>query len=252
MNPPTTTPHQLTTALLQAGLPHPSPLFLHPILTPSSGRLPPLSSLLATTRLRLLSADITHPNILYTQTPSFPPNITNAKLKSSVLNADIPCQILDIEDLSRSKWDLVEALESERKGETTKGREVIRVLPTQPEDSTQATQFPPTAAAPAAQQKSSGPFKVLLQDCKGQKVYGFELKRVEKLCYPPGMNIGCKVMLKQGVKVARGMILLEPEFVVVLGGKIEVVDKAWKEGRENRLREAVGAPLIEGGRLGHE
>lgn len=169
-------------------------------------------------------------------------------MKASSLSTDTPCQILDIEDLSRSKWDLVEALESERKGETTRGREVIRVLPTPPEDSTQATQFPPTAATPAAQQRYSGPFKILLQDCKGQKVYGFELKRVEKLCYPPGMNIGCKVMLKKGVKVARGMVLLEPDFVTVLGGKIEAVDKAWKEGRENRLREAVGAPPIEGGR----
>ncbi|CAG8975074.1 hypothetical protein HYALB_00009937 [Hymenoscyphus albidus] len=246
--PPTTTPHLLTTALLQAGLPQPSPIFLHPILTPSSGRLPPLSSLLATTRVRLLNADITNANVLSPQTPSFPASITSTTLKSSSLSADIPCQILDIEDLSRSKWDIVESLESERKGETTKGREVIRVLPTQPEDSTQATQFPLAATTPAVQQKSHGPFKVLLQDVKGQKVYGFELKRVEKLSYPPGMNIGCKVILKKDVKVARGMVLLEPESITVLGGKIEAVDKAWKEMRENRLREAVGAPPIGGAR----
>jgi RecQ-mediated genome instability protein 1 len=74
---------------------------------------------------------------------------------------------------------------------------------------------------------------------KGTKVYGFELKRVEKLGYPPGMSLGCKVMLKRGCKVARGMVLLEPGCVVVLGGKIEALDKAWREGREERLREAV-------------
>ena len=148
-------------------------------------------------------------------------------------------QILSVEDLSKSKWEQIEALEMERKGETTKGREVIRVVPVDDEPSSAATQAPQGTPA-NAQLKFGGPFKVEMQDVRGVKVYGFELKRVEKLGYPPVMSIGCKVMLRKGCKVARGMVMLEPGTVVVLGGKIEVLDKQWREGREKALREAVG------------
>lgn len=152
-------------------------------------------------------------------------------------------QIVDVEDLSRSLWDQIEALEAERKGETTKGREIIRVVASAPEDdlgSTAGTQFAGGAvAAGSSQGNSKGPFKVLLQDWKGNKVYGFEMRRTEKIGYPPHMNIGCKVLLKKGTKVARGMVLLEPGCASVLGGRVEVLDKAWVEGREDRLRERV-------------
>jgi RecQ-mediated genome instability protein 1 len=237
------TPAQLSAALTQSGLPTPSPSFLTPILTSASNsqRQLPLSSLSATARLRLLSADISTLAILSPTNGSLPQNITDVRVKEKVLAQDIPVQVIDIEDIGRSKWDQIQELEAERKGEKVKGREVIRVLPTQDNEngstaSTQAISTPVTANAVIW---SKGPFKVLLQDMKGQKVYGFELKRVEKLGYPPGMNIGCKVMLKKGCKVARGMVLLEPACVVVLGGKIEALDKAWREGREDRLREAV-------------
>lgn len=129
----------------------------------------------------------------------------------------------------------------ERKGEMTKGREVIRVVNATPDNdlgSSASTQsIKPTSNSSTT--SSHGPFKLLLQDVKGQQVYGFELSRVEKINFPPTMNIGSKVMLRKGCKVARGMVLLEPKTVVVLGGKIEVQDKAWREGREERLRDAV-------------
>lgn len=169
-----------------------------------------------------------------------PPNASDVRVKEKTLGSDIPVQVLDIEDVGRSKWAQIEDLEAERKGEMVKGREVIRVLPTQDAEmgSTAATQGV-GAPTPGARNAGKGPFKVLLQDMKGQRVYGFELKRVEKLGFPPGMNVGCKVMLKRGCKVARGMVLLEPGTVVVLGGKIEALDKAWREGREERLRAEV-------------
>ena len=95
---------------------------------------------------------------------------------------------------------------------------------------------------------SNGPFKLLLQDMRGQKVYGFELRRVEKVEYPPTMSIGCKFMLKKGAKVARGVVLLEPGVCVVLGGRIEGLDKEWREGREKRLRDAVKEETRDGDR----
>ena len=122
--------------------------------------------------------------------------------------------------------------------------EVIRVVPPDPDDiaaSTAYTEAPNSTNNAANTPKSSfGPFKLLLQDMKGQKAYGFELKKVDKVGYPPTMSIGSKMMLRKGCKVARGMVLLEPATVAVLGGKIEGLDKEWREGREARLREAVG------------
>jgi RecQ-mediated genome instability protein 1 len=53
------------------------------------------------------------------------------------------------------------------------------------------------------------------------------------------MSIGCKILLKRGCIVARGVVLLEPGSVAVLGGRIEVLDKVWRERRESVLRERV-------------
>lgn len=103
--------------------------------------------------------------------------------------------------------------------------------------SSAATQALAPTAGPNA--VSKGPFKLLLQDWKGGKIYGFELRKVEKVGYPPVMSIGCKVLLKGGAKVARGMILLEPSSMAVVGGRVEGLDKAWVEGREKSLRERV-------------
>ncbi|KAI5293671.1 hypothetical protein KEM55_006900, partial [Ascosphaera atra] len=49
-----------------------------------------------------------------------------------------------------------------------------------------------------------------------------------------GMKIGMKLVLRD-ILVARGMALLEPRNVTVLGGKIEAKDKAWREGRKETL-----------------
>ena len=53
------------------------------------------------------------------------------------------------------------------------------------------------------------------------------------------MGIGCKVLVRRGARVGRGVVLLEPGTVVVFGGKVDVEDKAWRAGREERLRREV-------------
>ena len=139
-------------------------------------------------------------------------------------------QVLDIEDIGRSRWSQLEAIEAAERGETTKGREVIRVVAgeeglSEPE---------------AGTEKGGGPHKLLLQDTRGAKVYGFEVRPVERVGLGT-TGIGMKMVLRD-VVVARGMVLLEPGGVVVLGGKIEGLHRVWKEGRKKGLREAVGAP----------
>lgn len=241
--------NDLLHSLLSQNLPPPHPSFLNSILTPSSAsqRLAPLPALTATAKLRLLNADLTAPSIIdQSKAAPLAPGISDLKVVERKLERDIFVQVLDVEDIGRSKWDQVESLESERKGEATKGRLVIRVPPPPAEGeapSTALTQAP-GAGVPAAQNMSWGPFKLLLQDFKGQKVFGVELRKVEKIGMPGSgsgsMSIGCKILLRKGAKVTRGMVLLEPASTVVLGGKIEGLDKAWREGREKKLREAVG------------
>jgi RecQ-mediated genome instability protein 1 len=244
-----TTPAQLTLSLTTLGLPTPHPLFIQPIITPGpSNRLPPLQALTATAKHRLLASDLTSPNILDpSKNLCLPPNVTDAKITCRLLSGDVCVQVLEIEDVGRSKWEQIELLEMERKGETVKGREVIRTIPALPDGeapSSASTQALGTQAAPAP--KVGGPYKLLLQDLKGQKVYGFELSKVDKIGYPPMMGIGAKIMLKKGAKVARGMVLLEPRSVMVLGGRIEGLDKGWREGREKALRDAVERDRADG------
>ncbi|TAQ89891.1 hypothetical protein B7494_g1755 [Chlorociboria aeruginascens] len=243
-----TTTQQIHAQLLSSSFPLPSATFLTPILTPPPSRsTTPIPALLATAKHRLLSSNLTSPSLLHPSTLAFPQNITDVTKPSSTLGSDIPVQVLGIEDLSRSKWEQIEVLEMERKGERTKGREVVRVVPEENSPAGAGTQIPNQTAMANANAnadfgRSNGPFKLLMQDKDANQVYGFELKRVEKIGYPPVMNIGCKIMLKKGCKVARGMVLLEPTYVVVLGGKIEGFDKKWREGRERGgNKETIGS-----------
>jgi RecQ-mediated genome instability protein 1 len=236
--PPTV--QQLSASLTAQNLPTLSLTFLASILTPNSAsqRLPPLPALTATAKHRLLSSDLTTPSLLSPTAFAFPADLSNVHVTSKVLPQDTFVQVLDIDDLSKSKWEQIEALENERKGETTKGREVIRIVST-PADGEESTVSTHGLSSAANTPTSKGPFKLLLQDWKGQTVYGFELKKVDKIAYPPVMSIGCKILLKRGCIVARGVVLLEPGSVAVLGGRIEVLDKVWRERRESVLRERV-------------
>lgn len=151
----------------------------------------------------------------------------DANIKERRLSGSIAVQVLAIEDMSKSRWEQIEAIEALERGEGTKGREIIRVAAAEDDDS-----------AGAAVQKSGGPHKLLLQDAAGKRVYGIELKGLEGVGL--GMSIGCKVVLKNTL-VARGVVLLEPATVTVLGGKIEELHKAWKEGRKAELKAAIEA-----------
>lgn len=188
----------------------------------------PIQALQKTALFRLLSSDITT-SLQPTTNTTFPANISSPETKDRKLLGPIPVQILDIEDIGHSRWSQVEHIEAHEKGEMTKGREIIRVV-----DDLESNTDTSTPAPPA----SSGPHKLLLQDAKGTKVYGLELVTV------PGLSaqqtaIGCKMVLRD-VTIARGLVLLEPKGVEVLGGKVEVWDKQWRGGRKEVLKRKAG------------
>ncbi|KAI1489977.1 hypothetical protein F5X96DRAFT_580834 [Biscogniauxia mediterranea] len=249
---------QIRLGLQNQGLPSPSLSWIQSAM-PTRNPLPPLPALTATVKTRFLATDLTHPGLLEPSAPALPPNLANPEAKEVHLSQDVLVQVLDIDNLSKSKWEQVEELEAIARGEQTRGREIIRLPTGNDEDegfgdtqSVAASERPATAAAAgrgggasaaAAQVTSASKYsthRLVLQDRTGQKIYGLELKRIERIGIST-LNIGEKLLLKRGATVARGTVLLEPATCVILGGKVEAWNKAWMEGRLARLREAVGA-----------
>lgn len=196
---------------------------------------PPLPSLIATAKARLLAADLTTPGLLDPSTSALP--ASDAATPETALAHDVPCQVLDIENLGLSRWEQVEELEAVARGEQTTGRRVIRIAPAE-EDEYDNVDEGSGRAQP--QQRKNATHRLVLQDWKGRRVYAMELRRVEKIGVG-NTSIGEKVMLKAGTVIARGTVLLEPEKCTMLGGKIDGWQKSWVDGRISRLKEAIGA-----------
>lgn len=233
---------ELTAHLKSKGLP-PSPQWLTQTLIPTlrnSGRSVPLAATKQTALFRLLATEITACLAHSSTSNRLPQNVTNGTVKEQVVSGPVALQVLDIEDVGRSRWSQVEALEARERGETTKGREIIRIADNadgeEGEGGARTQQSTATTTA-AATDGPSGPHKLLLVDAAGTRVYGFELVPV------PGVGvekteIGAKLVLRNAV-VARGVVLLEPGTTTCLGGKVEALDKVWKEGRLVRLKEGA-------------
>ncbi|QIX00192.1 hypothetical protein AMS68_005709 [Peltaster fructicola] len=183
----------------------------------------PLSSLQQTALYRLLTTDLT------VSTQRSPSSLLPAQVaQSSIVELQVPgpiiVQLLDIEDIGSSAWSQIETIESQERGETTRGNQVIRTLPDENGE--------------AATTKSRGPHKLTLQDAAGTKVYAFQMQPIAKI------ELGCAIGLKLSLKnivVARGILLLNPSNTVVLGGKIEAADRAWHAGRKQRLQQKIAS-----------
>jgi RecQ-mediated genome instability protein 1 len=212
--------------------------WLASILSTTRTPPPPLPALTSTAHFRLLASDITVSLEASNLATILPLDINEPNVKERKLAGNVPVQVLDIEDISISKWSQVEAIERVERGEEVRGREVIRTLPAEAGEGSGENPVP--VNAPTSAGKSSGPHKYLLQDGKGTKVVGFENVRVPKLALgDEGVSIGMKIILKTGTLVRRGVVMLGPENVIVLGGKVETWNKTWKEGRKGRLKRAV-------------
>jgi len=185
----------------------------------------PLPAMRQTSLFRLLATDIT--TSLNQPAPSvFPSDVLKGTLQSRIVPGPVICQVLDIEDIGSSRWSQVEAIEARERGEMTKGREIVRVVEQENEGTVEA----------AAPTQSKGPFKLLLQDAKGLKIYAMDLRGIDGI--NTNMTMGIKLLLRN-VDVRRGVLMLEPANVQVLGGKLEALDKAWKDGRKERLMAAA-------------
>lgn len=252
---------EITTHLASKGL-HPTPQWLSTFLSTVRTTTAP-AAIKQTALFRLLASDITTSLARSSSSSNggggggsttFPPNILDGTIKQLVVPGPLVVQVLDVEDVGRSRWSQVEQLEAQARGETTKGREIIRVVDVegggqegsaQTQTQTQTQQSGARAAGggggggganAAAATANRGPHKLLVTDAAGTRAYGFELFPIDGV--GSHMGIGAKLVLRN-VVVARGMLLLEPKTTTVLGGKVDALHKAWHEGRMERLKEAA-------------
>ncbi|KAB8073710.1 hypothetical protein BDV29DRAFT_133814 [Aspergillus leporis] len=202
-----------------------STTWLHNFLSSSTvhQRNIPLSALTQTALFRVLASDFRES--LSTRNPSslLSIDISDPTVQERRLQGSIPVQVLDIEDIGSSLWSQVEAIERVERGEAIRGREIVRTVnvdqdPEQEPDGNTAT---------------GGPHRVIVQDAAGTKAVAIELKRVSGMALGK-LSIGAKLLLRDAT-VARGMVLLTPECVTLLGGKIDSLDQVWREGRKERL-----------------
>jgi RecQ-mediated genome instability protein 1 len=190
----------------------------------------PILGLQKTVLFRMLASDITT-SVQSTTQSILPSDVSNPNTAQLLIRGPILVQILDIEDIGRSRWSQVEAIEMEDRGETTRGREIIRAVPTD-EDEMQGTR-----STPAVKTLSDGPHKLLLQDASGRTAYAMELENLREINV--ASSIGTKLILRN-VNVARGTLLLTPSNVEILGGKIDAWDKKWRDDRKGVLKGRAG------------
>lgn len=212
----------------------PSNAWLGNYFSNATGRNAPVASQQKSALFRILASDITTSLQVVHQSQYLPANVSDPGTKEQTLAGPITTQVLDIEEIGSSRWSQVESIEAHERGETTKGREIIRVVPDEEDD----TNDNAASTVTSTTHISAGPHKLLLQDAKGNKIYGFEMTamptvNVEKLA------IGAKLVLRN-VVIARGLVLLEPRNVEILGGKIDAWDKKWRTERKETLKRKAG------------
>lgn len=195
----------------------------------------PLPALLQTAHFRLLTSNITA-SLVRSQTTCFPENVLDVNTRELRLTGPIVVQVLSVEDISKSRWEQIEAIEAMERGEQKKGREIIRVTRADEGDET------PNNTVETRDRGQEGPHKVLLQDASGFKAFGIELRSIDGINM--SMSIGCKIILRN-VLVARGLVLLDSTNTRVLGGKIDELHKTWREKRKDELKAQIQATSTE-------
>ncbi|KAK0725375.1 hypothetical protein B0H67DRAFT_570374 [Lasiosphaeris hirsuta] len=248
---------QLQTALRSQLFPLPSHAWLLSIVT-NRDPPPPLASLMATARARILASDLTTPGLLdaaYTAAHTLPAHvINNIAMVEHRLAHDVVVQVADIENLSRSRWEQVEELETIERKEQRRGREIIRLPPAGAEGGdgdgvdagsvaiTQNLSSAPGSGGGGGSGGVKATHKLILQDCKGQNVFAVELKRVEGIAAGK-TSMGEKILLREGTVIARGAVLLDPENCHLMGGKIDAWHNEWDDTRLARLKEAAASEV---------
>jgi RecQ-mediated genome instability protein 1 len=153
-------------------------------------------------------------------------------------------QVIHVQDIGLSRIAQLEALEKWANERGPRGLRVIDI-PNEEDGEENGT------ANGDNEELSMGKSmcKVLLEDGKGDRVYGMEIKPIDEI--KVGMPLGTKVffiwheltqVLLTNVPVLRGVLQLRPTNTTILGGKIEALNQGyfpdrWKQELEAELAE---------------
>lgn len=218
-----------------------SPSWLNTLLA-SSGQAQrniPASALTKTALFRVLASDFRE-SLSTSPSSLFPVDIYDPNVQERRLQGPIPVQVLDIEDIGTSLWSQVEAIERVERGEAIRGREIVRTVAVgEDPEALENNQSNNGAAGTVSGSSGFGPHRLILQDAAGTKAVAIEMQRIEGIALEK-LAIGAKLVLRNAT-VARGMILVNPGCVDMLGGKIDALDRPWREGRKARLLERITA-----------
>lgn len=235
-----TSPDQIAAQILSTKSLSVAQPWLNAFLSSSSTaqrNIPP-SALAKTAIFRLLASDIKE-SLSKHRSCVLPVDIHDPTIQERRLQGSIPVQVLDIEDIGTSLWSQIEAIERVERGEAIRGREIVRTIAVgeDPEasENNRANNNPANGAGSASGSSGYGPHRVILQDAAGTMAVGVEMQRIDGMALEK-LAIGAKLLLRNP-SVARGMVLLSPGSVTLLGGKIEALDRPWRDGRKARLIE---------------
>ncbi|KAJ5769276.1 hypothetical protein N7520_003835 [Penicillium odoratum] len=218
-----------------------SPTWLSSFLASSSAqRNLPAPALIKTALFRVLGSDFRE-SLSRNPTSVFPSDVSDPRIQERRLQGPIPVQVLDIEDIGTSLWSQVEAIERVERGEAIRGREIVRTISVG--EDAEAAENNGSGNPAASGNSGSGPHRLIIQDAAGTKAMAIEMQKMEGLSLEK-LAVGGKLLLR-GVTVARGIILLDPGCATLLGGKIEALDRPWKEGRKSRLLERIASMAAE-------
>lgn len=226
---------QIAAQILQTKSLAVSPTWLNTFLSTSNSaqRNIPASALTKTAIFRVLASDFRE-SLSRSPSSILPIDIFDPNVQERRLQGPIPVQVLDIEDIGTSLWSQVEAIERIERGEAIRGREVIRTISVGDDNEGAENEN----NNPAASGNSGfGPHRLILQDAAGTKTVAIEMQPVEGVALEK-LSIGAKMVIHNAT-VARGMVLLNPACVTLLGGKIDALDRPWKEDRKRRLLERI-------------
>ncbi|CAK7222219.1 hypothetical protein SBRCBS47491_004791 [Sporothrix bragantina] len=249
---------QIRSALASEQLPVPCQAWFQTLITQQPPQQRTLPALVAAAKARLLASDLTASGLFDTTSPPpvFPREVVSsspASVQETCLAHDVVAQVVDLENVSQSRWQQVQALEAIERGEQKRGREIIRVLAggdagndgeagdeTDTGNGNADGRPVARASATGGTSDANATHRLVLQDAAGQTLFALELTRIYRIGIGR-LRIGEKLLLKKGTVVARGTLLLEPASVRFLGGQVEPLNKAWVEGRLARLRSEAQA-----------
>jgi hypothetical protein len=137
--------------------------------------------------------------------------------RDTTLAGTVLVQIIDIYDIAISKYRKLEILEETDSSNTDRLRRTITNV-TDPSDQIQP--------------QNASLHKLVLQDSAGTLIYAIEYKKVAGLS--EYSQLGCKLLLTN-MKFQRGVALLEPDSVKVLGGSIPSMNVNRQQRRRDQL-----------------